>query len=99
MSGEDQDQRRQKIKYAVRTQQYIDTLFEIESNSLKNIETDLGDFKLQNNIYDLSAEGSALLNETSLLDQESQQIQRRIELGIFILKPFFIRKPSHSKER
>ncbi len=75
----DQDQRRQKIKYAVSTQKYIDTLFLIESNSLKDIETDLGDFKQQNNIYDLSAEGSALLNEITLLDQESQQIQRRVE--------------------
>ncbi len=73
------DQRRQKIKYALRTQKYIDTLFEIESNSLKDIESDLGDFKQRNKIYNLSVEGTSLLNEVTLLDHESHQIQGRID--------------------
>ncbi len=75
----DKDQRTQKIKYALRTQQYIDTLFQIESNSLKDIETDLGDYKQKNKIYNLSVEGTSLLNEVTLLDHESQQIINRIE--------------------
>ena len=75
----DADQREQKIKYALSTKRYIDTLFEIEANSLKTIETDLGDFKQKNQIYDLSVEGTALLNEVTLLDHEAQQIVNRIE--------------------
>jgi capsular exopolysaccharide synthesis family protein len=75
----DADQRKQKIKYALSTKRYIDTLFEVEANSLKTIETDLGDFKQKNQIYDLSVEGTALLNEVTLLDHEAQQISSRIE--------------------
>ncbi len=75
----DKDQREQKIKYALSTKRYIDTLFQIESNSLKTIETDLGDYKQKNKIYNLSVEGTALLDEVTLLDHESQQILRRID--------------------
>jgi len=75
----DEDQRRQKIKYALKTQKYIDTLFEVEANNLKNIETDLGDFKQKNKIYNLSIEGSTLLNEVTLLDHESHQIQSKLD--------------------
>lgn len=75
----DKDQREQKIKYALKTQQYIDTLFEIEANSLKTIETDLGDYKQKNKIYNLSVEGTTLLNEVTLLDHESQEILNRLE--------------------
>jgi capsular exopolysaccharide synthesis family protein len=75
----DEDQRSQKIKYALKTKQYIDTLFTVEANSLKDIETNLGDFKLKNNIYDLSVEGTALLNEVTSLDREFQQIESRME--------------------
>ncbi len=75
----DKDQRAQKIKYALKTQEYIDTLFQVEANSLKNIETNLGDYKQKNNIYNLSMEGTVLLNEVTELDQESQKILQRIE--------------------
>jgi len=75
----DEDQRSQKIKYALKTKQYIDTLFTIEANSLKDIETNLGDFKLKNNIYDLSVEGTALLNEVTALDREFQEVESRME--------------------
>ncbi|MDH3323657.1 MAG: polysaccharide biosynthesis tyrosine autokinase, partial [Flavobacteriaceae bacterium] len=75
----DTDQRIQKIKYAIKTQNYIDTLFKVEANSLKNIESDLGDFKQKNKIYDLSAEGTKILNEVTLLDNESQNIQNKID--------------------
>ena len=75
----DTDQRAQKIKYALRTKRYIDTLFQIEANSLKTIETDLGDYKQKNKIYNLSVEGTSLLNEVTLLDHESQEILNRID--------------------
>ncbi len=75
----DRDQRKQKISYALKTQRYIDTLFEIESNSLLNIEIELGSYKQQNKIYDLSTQGNSLLNEVTLLDNNMLTIQNKIE--------------------
>jgi len=73
------DQIAAKIRYAVKTKQYIDTLFEDMSGNLKNIEKDLGDFKQQQNIYNLSAEGSAIFNELLQLDGQDRHFQDRLE--------------------
>ncbi len=67
-----------KIKYAVKTKQYIDTVFEDESNNLKKIEKDLGDFKKQQNIYNLSTEGSAIFSELLQLDSKKRHYQDRL---------------------
>ncbi|MEN8126125.1 MAG: polysaccharide biosynthesis tyrosine autokinase, partial [Bacteroidota bacterium] len=75
----DRDQRKQKIQYALKTKEYIDTLFQVESKNLKNIETDLGTYKQRNDIYDLSAEGTNLLGEATALDNEAQQIRNRLD--------------------
>lgn len=75
----DRDQRKQKIQYAIKTKEYIDTLFIVESQNLKNIESDLGSYKQRNDIYDLSAEGSILLGEATSLDAESLQMKNRLD--------------------
>ena len=74
----DQDQQKQKIEYAIRTKQYIDTVFTDASKSLQNIEQDLGNYKRENNIYDLSVEGNALFAQAQDLDKEEQDIQNRL---------------------
>ncbi|MCK5678647.1 MAG: sugar transporter, partial [Flavobacteriaceae bacterium] len=75
----DKDQRKQKIQYAIKTKEYIDTLFIVESKNLKDIESDLGSYKQRNDIYDLSAEGSMLLGEATSLDAESLQMRNRLD--------------------
>ncbi|MGB5262337.1 MAG: polysaccharide biosynthesis tyrosine autokinase, partial [Lutimonas sp.] len=73
------DQQRLKIQYAIKTKKYIDTLFGVESNNLKDIETELGSFKQSNNIYDLSAEGASLLNEVTTIDNEIRFVKNRLD--------------------
>lgn len=75
----DSTQREQKIEYAQRTKDYIDTVFRDASRNLKTIEEDLGDYKRKNNVYDLSAQGGALLNEVTQLDKLQQQTQDRLQ--------------------
>ncbi len=75
----DFDQRDEKIQYAKKTKQYIDNVFDDASRSLKDIEKDLGDYKRKNNVYDLSAQGGALLNEVTELDRMQQQTQDRLQ--------------------
>ena len=75
----DHDQREQKISYALKTKKYIDNLFEIESDSLKIIEEDIGKYKQSNRIYNLSAEGNSLLSEVTALDVEAIKIQNKID--------------------
>ncbi len=75
----DADQRNQKVEYAIRTKDYIDTVFEDASRNLKDIEEDLGDYKRRNNVYDLSAQGGALLTEVTELDKIQQRTQERLE--------------------
>ncbi len=73
------DQIASKIRYAVKTKQYIDTLFDAMAGNLKTIEKDLGDFKQKQNIYDLSIEGSAIFEDAVKLDAESKQLQDRLD--------------------
>ena len=75
----DHDQREQKVEYARRTKQYIDTVFEDASRNLRDIEKDLGDYKRKNNVYDLSAQGGALLSEVTSLDRMEQDTQDRLQ--------------------
>lgn len=73
------DQIESKIKYAVKTKKYIDDLFDEMAGNLKTIEKDLGDFKQKQNIYNLSAEGSAIFGDALQLDTQSQHFQDRLD--------------------
>ncbi|MCH3882526.1 GumC family protein [Tenacibaculum aquimarinum] len=73
-----EDKQNQKIAYAVKTKEYIDTLFIAESKSLKDIERELGKYKQQNNIYDLSAEGSKIFEETTTLEREIRGVNDNV---------------------
>ena len=73
------DQQEQKIQYARKTKDYIDTVFGDAANSLKTIEKDLGNYKQKNNVYDLSVEGGSLFAEVSELDKQQQQVKDRLQ--------------------
>jgi len=75
----EKDQIEEKIKYAVKTKQYIDTLFDAMAGNLKTIEKDLGSFKQKQNIYNLSAEGSAIFEDALQLDIQSKHFQDRLD--------------------
>lgn len=75
----EKDQIEEKIKYAVKTKLYIDTLFNSMAGNLKTIERDLGDFKQKQNIYNLSAEGSAIFEDALQLDTRSNHFQDRLD--------------------
>jgi capsular exopolysaccharide synthesis family protein len=74
-----EDQKRQKIQYAVRTKKYIDTLFRESSKSLKEIENKLGSYKEKNRIYDLSIEGQNIFTQTTILDKEKVNVEDKLE--------------------
>ena len=73
-----EDQKKQKIQYAVRTKKYIDTLFRESSKSLKDIENKLGNYKEQNRIYDLSVEGQNIYTQATILDKEKIDVEDRL---------------------
>jgi len=60
-----------KTDYARNTKAFIDKQFEITSDSLKSIESDLGTFKKTNKIYNLSEEGKMVFDQTIDLEKES----------------------------
>jgi uncharacterized protein involved in exopolysaccharide biosynthesis len=74
----EKDQIASKIRYAVKTKAYIDTLFLAMAQDLNTIENDLGSFKQKENIYNLSTEGSALFEEMVDLDLQTKHFQDRI---------------------
>ena len=75
----EKDQVESKIKYAVKTKKYIDTLFEAMSGNLKNLERDLGNFKESQNIHNLSEQGAALFQEVLSLDTRLQHLNDRLD--------------------
>ena len=85
----EKDKKEQKIAYAKNTKEYIDNLFEKESDSLKNIEQAISRYKLKNNIYNLSDQGVKILEESTALDKEKRELTSNIEtldsLNIYIL--------------
>ena len=74
----DKDQQAQKIAYAIRTKEYIDQVFELAANNLETIEKDLGNFKQQSGVYDLSMQGQQLLVDVSVLDNQQEEIKNRL---------------------
>ncbi len=75
----DDDQKELKIQYAIRTKQYIDTVFELASTNLKTIEKDLGNYKQKKGIYNLSIEGEALFGQVTELDLLKQKVTDRLQ--------------------
>ncbi len=69
----------QKTNYARSTKEFIDAQFKNTSDSLKLIEDNIGKFKQQNSIYNLSAEGSEIFAQTTGLDKIQRQLNDRIK--------------------
>ncbi|MFZ2432569.1 MAG: polysaccharide biosynthesis tyrosine autokinase [Lutibacter sp.] len=68
----------EKTNYARSTKQFIDDQFKNTSDSLKLIEDNIGKFKQDNLIYELSAEGSEIYSQTTSLDKMQEQLGDRI---------------------
>ncbi len=68
----------QKTNYARSTKEFIDAQFKNTSDSLKLIEDNIGRFKQQNSIYNLSAEGSEIFSQTTGLDKIQIELKERI---------------------
>ncbi|VAW26034.1 Tyrosine-protein kinase, partial [hydrothermal vent metagenome] len=73
------DELEQKTNYAYSTKEFIDAQFKNTSDSLKLIEDNIGKFKQQNAIYDLSAQGVEIFSQTTGLDKIQKQLMDRIE--------------------
>ena len=71
----EEDKKAQNIAYAVKTQAYIDTLFAKETIRLKNLEKNLGAYKVKNNIFDLSIQGSSIYEETLRLKKQKNELK------------------------
>jgi len=72
------EQLNQKTNYARNTRDFIDKQFQITSDSLKTIESNIGTFKQKNDIYDLSVEGSNIYSETASLDKQQLEINHQL---------------------
>ena len=68
-----------KTNFARNTKDFIDRQFEITSDSLKSIETDLGEYKKKNRIYNLSQEGIMIFEETIDLEKNKINLISRLE--------------------
>ena len=68
----------QKTNYAYNTKAFIDAQFKNTSDSLKLIESNIQDFKQQNSIYNLSAEGSEIFSQTLGHDKMQKELNDRI---------------------
>ncbi|AMC09939.1 hypothetical protein Lupro_01110 [Lutibacter profundi] len=73
------DELEQKTNYAYSTKEFIDAQFKNTSDSLKLIEDNIGKFKQQNAIYDLSAQGVEIFSQTTGLDKIQKKLIDRIE--------------------
>ncbi|MDD3723013.1 MAG: polysaccharide biosynthesis tyrosine autokinase [Lutibacter sp.] len=68
----------EKTNYARSTKEFIDAQFRNTSDSLKLIEDNIGKFKQENSIYQLSAEGGEIYSQTISLDKMQEQLGDRI---------------------
>lgn len=69
----------QKTNYARSTREFIDAQFKNTADSLKLIEDNIGKFKQDNSIYQLSAEGSEIFSQTTSLDRAQKTINEKIQ--------------------
>ncbi|MDO9038456.1 MAG: polysaccharide biosynthesis tyrosine autokinase [Lutibacter sp.] len=68
----------EKTNYARSTKEFIDAQFKNTSDSLRLIEDNIGKFKQENAIYELSAEGGEIFSQTLSLDKMQEQLGDRI---------------------
>lgn len=68
----------EKTNYARSTKEFIDAQFRNTSDSLKLIEDNIGKFKQENSIYQLSAEGGEIYSQTVSLDKMQVELSDRI---------------------
>ncbi|MBK5208001.1 MAG: polysaccharide biosynthesis tyrosine autokinase [Flavobacteriaceae bacterium] len=68
----------EKTNYARSTKEFIDAQFRNTSDSLKSIEDNIGKFKQENSIYQLSAEGGEIYSQTVSLDKMQEELGDRI---------------------
>lgn len=68
-----------KIAYAVRTKNYIDTLFRVEELKLKKIETQIQEFKKENGIYSLNTEAGTIFAKLNDLDNKIYNLNARLK--------------------
>lgn len=73
-----EDELAQKTNYARSTKAFIDAQFKNTSDSLKLIEYNIGKFKQENDIYDLTAQGGLIFSQTTGLDEMQKQLTDRI---------------------
>ncbi|MEN8825144.1 MAG: hypothetical protein ABF273_02185, partial [Wenyingzhuangia sp.] len=72
-------ERNKKIKYAVQTKKFIDSLFDVESNVLKDLEGSLISFKSQNALK-LSNEGKEAYEQILNYNQQKKELENNTEL-------------------
>jgi len=74
-----EDQLLEKTNYARATKAFIDEQFKNTADSLRLIEDNIGKFKQDNAIYQLSAEGSEIFSQTTSLDRNQAEIRDKIQ--------------------
>ena len=74
-----EDQKENKIAYAIKTKNYIDTLFQNEQKKLAQIEADISKFKDSTNLYNVEAEGSLIFSKITQIDEEILVKRRSID--------------------
>ncbi|MEI6865129.1 polysaccharide biosynthesis tyrosine autokinase [Flavicella sp.] len=62
------DQKQYKIAYAIKTKNYIDTLFSNEAKHLAELEIELSKFKDSTNLYNIESEGTRILEKITKID-------------------------------
>ena len=67
-----------KNLFATKTIRFIDSSLAVKSRELQTVEDELNQFRNENSILDISAEGSELSNKLSTLDVEKEQIRRQL---------------------
>jgi capsular exopolysaccharide synthesis family protein len=73
------DQKNFKIAYAIKTKNYIDTLFYNEAQHLKKLETKLARFKDSTNLYSIESEGTRIFEKITEIDEQVLVKNRRLD--------------------
>ncbi len=73
------NQLKDKTNYAYQTLEFIDEQFKNTKDSLRLIEDDMGEYKQDKGIYNLSAEGSNIFSSTMGLDKKNYDLLDQLE--------------------
>ncbi|HET8885479.1 MAG TPA: polysaccharide biosynthesis tyrosine autokinase [Salinimicrobium sp.] len=69
---------RRKNLFATKTIRFIDSSLSVKSQELKNVETELNDFRVQNSIIDITSESTQLSEKITALDLRKQNLEQQI---------------------